>query len=132
YKKEVIAICRQREKLLLDTLGMEQPFQPLDTAYYCEINFKEWIAVRYNNTFSDYITTNWTMSELLSRLAVKQQLMLLRADGFGSGKWAVRISLANLPTQKYLEVGKRIIELTDQMFEEWEIEVPVPATKPSL
>lgn len=119
YKHEVISICRRREKIFFDAIGMDQPFAPLDTAYYCEINFKEWIGLHYTRAFSDYITSTFTMSELLTRLAVHKKLMLLRADAFGSGKWSVRISLANLPSQKYAEVGKRIIELTDQMYKEW-------------
>lgn len=122
YKKEVIAICRQREKILFDTLGMRQPFAPLDTAYYCEINLKDWIKERYSEPFSDYITSNWTMSELITHLAVHKQLMLLRADAFGSDKWSIRISLANLPTQKYIEVGNRIIEVTDDLHDTWEKE----------
>lgn len=123
YRKEVMSICRQREKILFDTLGMEQPFQPLDTSYYCEVDFNEWVELRYDKKFASYLTSHWTMSQLLERLAETKLLMLLRADGFGSNKWSVRISLANLETKKYYEVGQRIIDLMDTIHEEWKVHV---------
>lgn len=119
YKKEVMAICHEREKHLFSELGMEQPLASLSTAYYCEIDMEQWIKEHYDEEFAEYVTKNWTMSELLVRLAETQRLMLLRTDAFGSGKWTVRVSLANLPTEHYFEVGKRIIAMTDQIHYEW-------------
>ncbi|WP_051237791.1 aspartate 4-decarboxylase [Lacticigenium naphthae] len=119
YKKEVMEICHEREKILFDTLQMEQPFESLDTAYYCEIDFANWLENRYGISFSHYITKVWTMTQIITRFAETQQLMLLRADAFGSSKWSVRISLANLPTNQYKEVGKRIIDLSDQLHDDW-------------
>ena len=49
----------------------------------------------------------------------KEKLMLLKADAFGSDKWSVRISLANLATNQYSEVGKRMIRLSEHIKEEW-------------
>ena len=37
----------------------------------------------------------------------------------GSDKWSVRISLANLATNQYSEVGKRMIRLSEHIKEEW-------------
>lgn len=42
YKDEVMDICHTREKLLFRTLGIEEPLASLNTAYYCEINFRDW------------------------------------------------------------------------------------------
>ena len=42
-----------------------------------------------------------------------------KADAFGSDKWSVRISLANLATNQYSEVGKRMIRLSEHIKEEW-------------
>jgi aspartate 4-decarboxylase len=55
----------------------------------------------------------------LTSLAEKEQLMLLKANAFGSSEWAVRVSLANLATNQYPEVGKRIIRLTDTIRDQW-------------
>ena len=119
YKAEVMDICRQREKLLFNTLGLQEPLEDLDTAYYCEINYEDWTRKRYGNAFADYLKNKWTVTKVLTSLAEKEQLMLLKANAFGSGEWAVRVSLANLATNQYPEVGKRIIRLTDEIRDQW-------------
>lgn len=119
YKDEVMAICHEREKLLFHTLGLEEPLASLDTAYYCEINFEDWVRKRYGQEFTNYLKKSWTVTKILTILAEKEQLMLLKANAFGSSEWAVRVSLANLSTSQYVEVGKRIIHLTESIREEW-------------
>ncbi|MDT2759007.1 aspartate 4-decarboxylase [Enterococcus xiangfangensis] len=119
YKAEVMDICRQREKLLFNTLSLQEPLADLDTAYYCEINYEDWSRKRYGNDFADYLKNKWTVTKVLTSLAEKEQLMLLKANAFGSGEWAVRVSLANLATNQYSEVGKRIIRLTDHIRDQW-------------
>ena len=74
---------------------------------------------RYGSDFSTYVTENWTMSQLLESFAQSQGLILLRADGFGSSRWAVRISLANLNTDQYYQVGQRMIDQTALIYKEW-------------
>lgn len=119
YKDEVMAICHEREKLLFHTLGLEEPLASLDTAYYCEIDFEEWVRKRYGQAFATYLKKSWTVTKILTILAEKEQLMLLKANAFGSGEWAVRVSLANLSTNQYAEVGERIIHLTESIRDEW-------------
>jgi aspartate 4-decarboxylase len=119
YKKEVMDICHTRERLLFDILEIEEQLPALNTAYYCEINFKEWTEKRYGADFSNYLKKRWTITKVLTALAEKEQLMLLKADAFGSDDWSVRISLANLATNQYSEVGKRIIRLSERLREEW-------------
>jgi aspartate 4-decarboxylase len=119
YKNEVMAICQKRGRLLYASLGMTMPLEELNTAYYCEIDFEWWLKKRYGNHFARFIQENWTMTELVAKLAEEERLMLLKAEAFGSSKWTVRVSLANLPTEEYEEVGKRISALTDRLYEEW-------------
>lgn len=119
YKEEVMAICQKRGALLYASLGMTMPLEELNTAYYCEIDFEWWLQRRYGQKFTHYVQDNWTMTDLVARLAEKERLMLLKAEAFGSSKWTVRVSLANLPTEEYKEVGKRMTHLADQMYQEW-------------
>lgn len=119
YKDEVMRICHTREQLLFDTLGIEEPLKALNTAYYCEINFKDWTEKRYGSDFSDYLKQSWTITKILTDLAEKEQLMLLKAEAFGSNEWAIRVSLANLATNQYSEVGRRLIRLSERLKEEW-------------
>lgn len=119
YKDEVMSICQKRGELLYASLGMTMPLEELNTAYYCEIDFEWWLRRRYGQKFTDYIQRRWTMTDLVAHLAEEERLMLLKAEAFGSSKWTVRVSLANLPTEEYKEVGKRITHLTDQLYQKW-------------
>lgn len=119
YKEEVMEICQERGRLLYASLGMTMPLKELNTAYYCEIDFKWWLEKRYGKKFATHIQSSWTMTELVARLAEEERLMLLKAEAFGSSKWTVRVSLANLPTKEYTEVGQRITSLTDRLYESW-------------
>lgn len=119
YKAEVMAICHEREKLLFRTLGLEQPLEALDTAYYCEFNLKDWISERYGSDFSEEVKRDLTITQVLTLLAEREKLMLLKANAFGSDEWAVRISLANLSTTQYKEVGQRLIREIDRLYHTW-------------
>lgn len=119
YKEEVMEICQERGRLLYASLGMTMPLKELNTAYYCEIDFEWWLEKRYGKKFATHIQSSWTMTELVARLAEEERLMLLKAEAFGSSKWTVRVSLANLPTKEYKEVGQRITSLTDRLYENW-------------
>ncbi|MFC6463929.1 aspartate 4-decarboxylase [Marinilactibacillus sp. GCM10026970] len=116
YKKEVIGICQERGKALYDSLGMRMPIKELNTAYYCEIDFEWWLKEKYEESFVEYIQTNWSMTDIVTKLAREEQLMLLKSEAFGSSKWTVRVSLANLPTKTYTEIGQRITNMIDRMY----------------
>lgn len=116
YKKEVIGICQERGKALYDSLSMRMPIKELNTAYYCEIDFEWWLKEKYEASFVDYIQTNWSMTDIVTKLAKEEQLMLLKSEAFGSSKWTVRVSLANLPTNTYREIGQRITNMVDRMY----------------
>lgn len=124
YKKEVMAICHERETLLFDHLGLEHPLPSLSTAYYCEIDLQDWMADRYGASFAAHVREEWTVTDFLTRLAEEEHLMLLKTDAFGSGEWTVRVSLANLATEHYAEVGSRIVTLTDCIHQEYQSEFP--------
>lgn len=119
YKREVINICQERGKLLYASLGMTMPLKELNTAYYCEIDFEWWLKQKYETEFVEYVESHWTMTDLVARLVEEEQLMLLKSEAFGSSKWTVRVSLANLPTETYAEVGKRITSMVERMYQSW-------------
>lgn len=119
YKVEVMSICHIREKLLLDMLEIDELFPALNTAYYVEVDVSDWLEKRFGADFSAYLTNRWTITKVLTLLAEKERLMLLKSDAFGSKPWAIRISLANLDTDDYLEVGKRILRLSEYLKEDW-------------
>lgn len=123
YKQEVIQICQKRGQLLYNSLGLMMPIEEFNTAYYCEIDFDWWLNKRYGSGFKNYIEENWSMTDIVSKLAEEERLMLLKSEAFGSSKWTVRVSLANLETKAYKEVGIRLRSMMDRMHEEWEISI---------
>ncbi|MGY3767103.1 aspartate 4-decarboxylase [Vagococcus vulneris] len=125
YKKEVMGICHRREELLFQTIGLDEPLQSLNTAYYCELNLNYWLRKRYGADFTDYLVKTSTITEILTELAVAEELLVLKANGFGSDDWAIRISLANLPTKDYQEVGNRLIRLFDRLKQNWKSQMMI-------
>ncbi|GEK91625.1 aspartate 4-decarboxylase [Alkalibacterium kapii] len=122
YKKEVMAICQKRGELLYESLEMSRPYKNLNTAYYCEIDFDWWLKKRYGTDFKSFVQENWTMTDIVAKLADEEQLMLLKAEAFGSSKWTVRVSLANLKTQAYKEVGDRVASMMDRLYKNWKMD----------
>lgn len=119
YKQEVMDICQTRGELLYESLEMSIPYKSLNTAYYCEIDFDWWLEKRYGFAFRSFVQETWTMTDIVAKLAEEEQLMLLKAEAFGSSKWTVRVSLANLETKAYKEIGIRVSEMMDRLYTNW-------------
>lgn len=119
YKQEVMDICQTRGELLYESLEMSIPYKSLNTAYYCEIDFDWWLEKRYGHAFRSFVQETWTMTDIVAKLAEEEQLMLLKAEAFGSSKWTVRVSLANLETEAYKEIGTRVSDMMDRMHSDW-------------
>ncbi|MCC5889304.1 MAG: aspartate 4-decarboxylase [Alkalibacterium sp.] len=117
YKDEVMQVCQKRGQLLYESIGLTMPIEEYNTAYYCEIDFDWWLTKRYGTEFKTFIQENWTMTDIVARLAEEERLMLLKSEAFGSSKWTVRVSLANLETKAYKEIGTRINAMMDRMYE---------------
>lgn len=124
YQEEVMQICHDREHRLFSTLGLSTPIKARDTAYYADLDLMELVRNRYSEAFATYMETDWTVTQLLAQLAKKEQVMLIKTDAFGSKPWAVRVSLANLATSEYEEVGRRLLALLDWVHEQWQAKQP--------
>lgn len=124
YKVEVMRICRQREQLLFQALGMAVPAPHLDTAYYVDVDLLGYIKTRYGETFARVIQREWTPTKLLIALAEQEGVMLLKTEPFGSHPWSARVSLANLAPRDYVAIGQRLMHLLDGLHEAWRDAVP--------
>ncbi|WP_461214586.1 aspartate 4-decarboxylase [Lacticaseibacillus sp. GG6-2] len=116
YKEEIVATCRHREKALFAVMGLTRPAPARDTAYYCDIDLYQWAQSHYDLDFAQYLSRHWTITRLLVALFKQEHLMVLKTSPFGSDTWSIRISLANLPTPAYAEVGQRIIDFFDRLY----------------
>ena len=54
------------------------------------------------------------------RLAAEREVVLLPGAGFDAPDWTVRVSLANLPDQDYVKIGKQIKSLIAEYYGEYQ------------
>lgn len=119
YRLEVQTICRQREHLVFDLLGLPLPKRQLDSAYYCDLDLLAWLAQHYSVSFAQKLTEKWQLTDLLVALAQHEHIMFLKTDAFGSSSWAIRLSLANLSTDDYRELANRLLHFFDNHYQQF-------------
>lgn len=121
YKEQTKHICRRRKHLLYDNLD-ELTFvqNPYSTSYYNEFDLLIWAKLKYGEEFVDYLKNNRSSLEFLFELADRYGIVLLNGSGFEGPSWSVRVSLANLKDEEYVEIGKAINELFAEYAEEWQ------------
>ena len=120
YKKDIQKILRQRIKYLYKPLGISPPLGKLHTDYYTLINIKKLAKKRYGNKFvKKMIKKSPSPLEVVFRLAQKYSTICLPAKGFGGHDWGIRISLANLPTLKYLIIGENIDNMLKDLYSDY-------------
>ena len=121
YKEQTKHICRRRKHLLYDNLD-ELTFveNPYSTSYYNEFDLLIWAKLKYGEEFVDYLKNNYNSLEFLFELADRYGIVLLNGSGFEGPSWSVRVSLANLKDEEYVEIGKAINELFAEYAEEWQ------------
>ena len=62
-----------------------------------------------------------TEIDFLNDLAYRKGVVLMYGPGFSAPDGTVRISLANLNTEDYVEIGRRLFELLDEYCTEAEV-----------
>lgn len=120
YKKLTIEICRRRQKLLFEGLGLDLRKDIYDAAYYTEFDLLEWASHYYGKEFADYLQTNHKPVHILYRLAQEFSIVLLSGGGFQGPEWSIRISLANLNDEAYSRIGKMLHKILQEYVAEWE------------
>ncbi|MEN8078251.1 aspartate 4-decarboxylase [Clostridioides difficile] len=115
YKNLTKSICQKRKQLLCDGLKLEIFNDPHYASYYTEINILDWARVEHGIEASEYIESNYTPFEILYNLAKNYSTVLLNGDGFASSRWGLRISLANLNDEAYLEIGQTLREIFNEL-----------------
>lgn len=119
YKKLTKSICRHRQRLLFEGLGLELTVNPLSAAYYTQFDLLEWAAHNYSNDFAEYLSNNHKPVEILIRLAEESSIVLLSGNGFSGPEWSVRISLANLNEECYSKIGSVLKMVLEEYADNW-------------
>jgi len=119
YKELTKDICRRRQKLLFDGLGLTLRTDPFDAAYYTQFDLLEWANYYYGKDFSKYLQENYKPVDVLFRLAEQSSIVLLSGGGFHGPEWSIRISLANLNDESYSEIGKLLHKILEEYVSAW-------------
>lgn len=112
-------ICRRRQRLLFEGLGLNLRKDSYDAAYYTQFDLLEWASHNYNNEFVHYLKENYRLIDILLRLAEESSIVLLSGGGFRGPEWSIRISLANLEDKSYSEIGRVIRRILEEYAVEW-------------
>jgi aspartate 4-decarboxylase len=120
YKQLTKQICRRRQVLLFNSLGLELRKDPYDAAYYTEFDLLEWANHYYGNEFAQYLQKNYKPVDVLYSLAEKSSIVLLSGGGFHGPEWSIRISLANLNDESYSKIGEVLHSVLQEYVSSWE------------
>lgn len=107
YKQRIHSILDKRIDYLYKPLGIKPNKSDIFTEYYTLLPIIE-IADKLFDGKGKYLKKHSNYIDFLAHLAKTYHVVLLPGKGFGSGPWYLRVSLANLPDEKYKIIGKAI------------------------
>ncbi|MDR2977477.1 MAG: bifunctional aspartate transaminase/aspartate 4-decarboxylase [Streptococcaceae bacterium] len=100
-------------------LRIENDDSPENAKYYTMINILSLAEQRYGKGFRDYLETNFVHNDFLLKLAERNGVVLMDGVGFGAKEGELRVSEANLPTEDYYLIGKQILELLKEYYQDY-------------
>ena len=95
---------------------------PLDTAaenarYYALIDLKTVAEAAHGKEFAEWLCKEVGTLDFLEQLSRKYGAVLMYGPGFDGPSDSVRVSLANLNEEDYIELAERIESLLDDLYE---------------
>lgn len=119
YKKLNMSICRRRQRLLFESLGINYVNLENSAAYYFQFDIDEWGRLNHGQEFVDFMHKNFDACDILYKLAKDYAIVLLGGNGFAAPKWSIRVSLANLDDRAYITIGASIKNILNDYVELW-------------
>ena len=109
---------RERYAALMEALGLTPDESASNAQYYTLVDVYSLAESRYGAEFVDWLRTEKTQIDFLNDLARRKGVVLMYGPGFSAPGGTVRVSLANLNTEDYVEIARRLFELLDEYAEE--------------
>ena len=120
YNKMVKTLLKKRMTLLLKPLKYKMNESSMNSNYYIVIDLiKVSIYLTNDKEFGKYLLKHRDPLEFLIILAMKYITVLLPAVGFAGPFWGIRVSIANLDTDKYTLIGKNVRDLMMTYYQEY-------------
>ena len=108
----------ERYAALMDALGLASDESTTYAKYYALVDVYVLAEAEYGSDFAWWLKTEKTEIDFLNDLAGRKGVVLMYGPGFSAPDGTVRISLANLNTEDYVEIGRRLFELLDEYYAE--------------
>ena len=112
-----------RYAALMDVLGLPADDSAQNAKYYTLVDVLRLSEERYGADFAAWLRESRTEIDFLNDLAAKKGVVLMYGPGFSAPDGTVRISLANLNVEDYVEIARRLFELLDDYHSEYEANV---------
>ncbi len=112
----------ERYTALMTALGLSAETDSANARYYTLVDVLALAQARWGADFADWLSLSMTEIDFLNDLAGKKGVVLMYGPGFSAPEGTVRISLANLWTGDYVEIARRLFELLDEYYAEFEAE----------
>ena len=110
-----------RYTALMTALGLPVDESAQNAQYYTLVDVLALAENRYGADFALWLKDSRTEIEFLNDLAEKKGVVLMYGPGFSAPEGTVRISLANLNVEDYVEIARRLFELLDDYCDEMEL-----------
>lgn len=120
---------------IFETLSHNRLLKPGDqiaiatpiSRYYTLIDVYALVEQAYGPEFLKWFKAEKTEVDFLDDLAGRKGVVLMYGPGFSAPDGSVRISLANLNTEDYVEIARRLFELLDEYYAESNTELSAAA-----
>ena len=112
-----------RYTALMNALELPADDSAQNAQYYTLVDVLGIAGNRYGSDFADWLKESRTEIDFLNDLAGRKGVVLMYGPGFSAPEGTVRISLANLNAEDYTEIARRLFELLDDYYAEYQAEI---------
>ena len=120
YNKMIKKLLKKRMTLLLEPVKYKLTESVMNSNYYIVMDLiKVSVYLTNDKEFGKYLLEHRDPLEFLILLAQKYGTVLLPAVGFAGPFWGIRVSIANLDTEKYPLIGQNIKNLMMFYYQEY-------------
>lgn len=114
YIRQANDTVHERYVALMNALGLELDESAANAQYYTLIDVYALVRAEYGEAFLRWLQDEKTEIDLLNDLASRKGVVLMYGPGFNAPDGTIRVSLANLNTEDYTEIARRLFELLDE------------------
>lgn len=118
YIRQANDTVHERYVALMNALGLTPDESASNAQYYALVDVYGLVEQEYGPEFLRWFKAEKTEVDFLDDLAGRKGVVLMYGPGFNAPEGSVRVSLANLNTEDYVEIARRLFELLDEYYAE--------------